>query len=162
MANIKLNTLAKPKNIEKKSQFTYADIEVDVKFEQTQQAELYSNLKNKDLRGNYDLGAIKNSIVNIFTTFPGQKILNPEFGLNLNQFLFLPNTTAVAENIGEHIYSQLLKQEPRVKPRKINVKSEPELDQYNITMVLEVPFINNNTTIELKTLLNSTGVNFYN
>lgn len=161
MANIKLNSLAKPKNIKSKPQFTYSDVEVDLKFEQLKQASLYSNLYDKDLRGNYDLGAIKNSITNIFTSFPGDKILNPEFGLNLNQFLFLPCSIDTATAIGNQIRTQLIKQEPRVKALEINVFADPDNDQYLIDIVLEVPFINNNNRIAFKALLNSTGINFY-
>lgn len=161
MANIILGNLSKPKNIENKPQFTYADVKVDFEFDQTQQAALYSNLKEKDLVGSYDLGAIKNSIVNFFTTFPGDKILNPNFGLNLNQYLFLPCSDNTAERIANVINRQLILQEPRVKPLEIEVLADPENDQYNITLVLEVPFINNNTTISFKALLNSTGIQFY-
>jgi phage baseplate assembly protein W len=162
MANIKLNSLAKPKNIDTKPQYTYSDIAVDLKFDQLKQVELYSNLYEKDLRGSYDLGAIKNSIINIFTSFPGDKVLNPEFGLNLNQFLFLPCSVDTAQSIGNLIKNQLIKQEPRVIAREINVFADVENDQYLITMVLEVPFINNNNRIAFKALLNSTGINFYN
>jgi len=161
MANIILGNLEKPKNISKKKQFTYADVKVDFEFDQTQQAALYSNLKDKDLVGSYDLGAIENSIVNIFTTFPGDKILNPQFGLNLNQYLFLPCNDSTAQRIGNIINTQLLLQEPRIKPIEIEVLADPENDQYNINMVLGVPFINNNTTINFKALLNSTGIEFY-
>ena len=161
MANIKLDNLARSKNILDKPQYTYSDLHVDLKFEQTDQAALYSNLKDKDLAGDYDLGAIKNSIINFFTSFPGDKILNPEFGINLNQFLFLPATTETAQNIEELIKTQLYMQDPRVKALKIEILLDADNDQYNMTFVLAVPFINNNTTIEFRSILNSTGVNFY-
>ena len=112
--------------------------------------------------GNYDLGAIKNSIVNIFTTFPGDKLLNPEFGLNLNQFLFFPCNTDTAQLIGEEINKQIVKQEPRVNVRKVTVTAEVNNDQYRILLELEVPFINNNNSINFNALLNSTGITFYN
>ena len=161
MANIVLNNLAKPKNITDKPQFTYADVKVDFEWDQTQQAELYSNLKDVDLVGSYDLGAIKNSIINIFTSFPGDKILNPQFGMNLNQFLFLPCTEETALNCGNMIKNQLYLQEPRIEVKEIVVTAEPEKNQYDLYMLLGVPFINNNTTIRIKALLNSTGVEFY-
>ena len=80
MANIVFNNLEKPKNVTYKKQFTYADVKLDFEFDQLQEQELYSDLKVNDIVGSYDLGAIENSIVNIFTTFPGDKILNPNFG----------------------------------------------------------------------------------
>tara|TARA_B100002019_G_C21249951_1_gene590567 strand:- start:751 stop:1239 length:489 start_codon:yes stop_codon:yes gene_type:complete len=161
MANIVLDNLAKPKNITDKPQFTYSDVKVDFEWDQTQQAELYSNLKDVDLVGSYDLGAIENSIVNIFTSFPGDKILNPQFGLNLNQYLFLPCSEETAANIGNTIKNQLYIQEPRVTVKEVLITAIPEQNQYTITLSLGVPFINNNTTINFKALLNSTGITFY-
>ena len=89
MAKIKLDSLKKSAGPKYKSYFTYADMSLDLKLEQVQNEEAYSKLYTKDIRANYDLGAIENSIKNLFTSFPGDKLLNPEFGLNLNQFLFL-------------------------------------------------------------------------
>ena len=65
--------------------FTYSDLELDMTLSNTQSYPAESTLKRKDVVADYDLGAIKNSIVNLFTTIPGEKLLNPEYGLNLNQ-----------------------------------------------------------------------------
>ena len=162
MANIILGNLSKPKNIDNKPQFTYADVKVDFEFDQTQQAALYSNLKEKDLVGSYDLGAIKNSIVNFFTTFPGDKILNPNFGLNLNQFLFGPCNTDTAQMIGEAVRNTIKVQEPRVDLKEVNVIVDYDNQQYNIELSMAVPFINNNSVLNIKAALNSTGITFYN
>jgi len=162
MSNIRLTNLSKPEDVKYKKQFTYADVNFDFVFSDIDQKELNSSVKNSDLKANYDLGAIKNSIVNIFTSFPGDKILNPNFGLNLNQFLFLPCSKETARLIGETIQSQIKLQEPRVNLKTVNVVANINNDEYNITMLLEVPFINNNNSINFKALLNSTGINFYN
>ena len=161
MASINLDNLAKPRNIAKKPYFTYADVQVDFKFDNTQQAALYSNLKNKDLVGDYNLGAIRNSIINIFTTFPGDKILTPTFGLNLNQFLFDPCSTDTAQLIGDEIKNQLVRQEPRIVVNKVRVVAQPSQSQYDITLNIAVPFINNNNTLQIRATLNSTGIDFY-
>ena len=44
----------------------------------------------KDAQGLYDENAVLNSITNIFLTAPGEKILSPEFGLDLRRYLFEP------------------------------------------------------------------------
>ena len=116
---------------------------------------------NEDVRGSYDLDAIKNSIKNLFTSFPGDKILNPEFGLNLNQFLFRACSKETAMLIGNLINREIKKQESRVIIDKISVEAQVDQQQYNITLLLSVPFINNNETFELKSILNSTGTQFY-
>ena len=133
----------------------------DMKFDQLQNEPGFSSLMTKDVRGSYDLDAIKNSIKNLFTSFPGDKILNPEFGLNLNQFLFRACSKDTARMIGNLINREIKKQETRVIADKISVEAQVDQQQYNITLLLSVPFINNNETFELKATLNSTGTQFY-
>jgi phage baseplate assembly protein W len=162
MANIVFNNLEKPKNVAYKKQFTYADVKLDFEFDQLQEQELYSDLKVNDIVGSYDLGAIENSIVNIFTTFPGDKILNPNFGLNLNQFLFGPCNTDTAQMIGEAVRNTIKVQEPRVDLKEVNVIVDYDNQQYNIELSMAVPFINNNSVLNIKAALNSTGITFYN
>ena len=143
------------------SYFTYGDLALDMKFDQLQNEPGFSSLMTKDVRGSYDLDAIKNSIKNLFTSFPGDKILNPEFGLNLNQFLFRACSKDTARMIGNLINREIKKQETRVIADKISVEAQVDQQQYNITLLLSVPFINNNETFELKATLNSTGTQFY-
>jgi len=162
MANIVFNNLEKPKKVRYKQQFTYADVKLDFEFDQIVEQELYSDLKRNDIVGSYDLGAIENSIINIFTSFPGDKILNPKFGLNLNQFLFGPVNYDTAQMIGESIRNTIRLQETRVELKEVNVLVDFDGQQYVIELLLAVPFINNDSVLNLKAKLNSTGINFYN
>ena len=82
MAKIVLDTFKKQEGPKYKNYFTYGDLALDLKFEQLQNEPAFSSLTTKDVRGSYDLDAIKNSVRNLFTSFPGDKILNPEFGLD--------------------------------------------------------------------------------
>ena len=161
MAKIVLDNLKKQDGPKYKDYFTYGDLALDMKFDQLQNEPGFSSLMTKDVRGSYDLDAIKNSIKNLFTSFPGDKILNPEFGLNLNQFLFRACSKETAMLIGNLINREIKKQETRVILDKISVEAQVDQQQYNITLLLSVPFINNNETFELKALLNSTGTKFY-
>lgn len=161
MAKIVLDNLKKQDGPKYKDYFTYGDIALDMKFDQLQNEPGFSRLMMKDVRGSYDLDAIKNSIKNLFTSFPGDKILNPEFGLNLNQFLFRACSKETAMMIGNLINREIKKQESRVILDKISVEAQVDQQQYNITLLLSVPFINNNETFELKSILNSTGTQFY-
>jgi len=63
--------------------------------------------------------------------------------------------------IGNLINREIKKQETRVILDKISVEAQVDQQQYNITLLLSVPFINNNETFELKSILNSTGTQFY-
>ena len=61
--------------------YLYKDLFLDLEPNVYYNKQLNKQVILKDVQGSYDLQAIKNSIINIFLTSPGQKILNPEFGL---------------------------------------------------------------------------------
>jgi hypothetical protein len=80
MASIVITELNK---FPKERDYTYKDLEMDLKIDYTKTSPLNNFKEQKDIVVDYDVAAIKNSIFNIFTTIPGQKLLNPPFGLNL-------------------------------------------------------------------------------
>jgi phage baseplate assembly protein W len=122
--------------------YTYRDLEVDLEIEYTKGNYLKNIKEQKDIVADYDINAIKNSIFNIFTTIPGQKILNPTFGLNLLYFLFTGISDSNARLLGESILKGINKFEPRVTVEKINVITDVENQQYTIELILSVPSLN--------------------
>ena len=49
--------------------------------------DLEKDESKRDFRDSLDIEAVKNSVINIFTWRPGERILLPEFGNNLYRFL---------------------------------------------------------------------------
>ena len=70
---------------------------------------------------------------------PGEKILNPGFGVNLTQWLFNPISEFNAKEIGEAILAGIENFEPRVKLNNVNVMVDYEQSQYEIKLVLTIP-----------------------
>jgi len=68
--------------------YLYKDLFLDLTPSVYYNRQLNKEVILKDVQGSYDEQAIKNSITNIFLTSPGQKILSPEFGLDLRRYLF--------------------------------------------------------------------------
>lgn len=137
----------------------YKDLLLDLKVNYTKNTQLLKNREIKDIQISEDLGAIKNSLFNLFTTIPGQKILNPVYGLNLTQYLFVPISQSQARIIGETILKGVQKYEPRVQLKKINIEVDPDNNQYNIFMLINVPTLNI-TGIGLKGILSESGYYF--
>lgn len=137
----------------------YRDLLLDLKVNYTQNKQLEKRREIKDLQRSEDIGAVKNSLFNLFTTMPGQKILNPIFGLNLTQYLFVPISVTQARIIGEAIFTGVRKFEPRVLVRNINVETDYENNQYNIFMIIDVPTLNIQG-LGLKGILNESGYYF--
>lgn len=143
MATIDLNNLVRPKqtnnpytNASKKVEVVntvYSDLHLDLK--------LAKNIglgktpaDANDILVDNDLEAIKNSIRNIFTTRKGQKILTPEFGSSLEQYLFEPITEVYARAIGDDILTAIETYEPRIEVIKVLVLPNPDENQYNISV----------------------------
>jgi phage baseplate assembly protein W len=134
----------------------YTDLRLDLSLNYVYDPRLQSRNNIKDINASYDLEAIKNSLFNLFTTLPGQKILNPVYGLNLMQYLFTGITDDNAQAIGETILAGITKYEPRVVVRKVYVIPDPENNTYQIGLRLDVPTLNI-TGIQLKGALTESG-----
>ena len=129
---------AKPTQTER--QTTYRDLHLDLSEEDSPRStSLFGSTTKTDLRTSIDEGAILNSLKNIFTTTPGEKLLNPTFGLSLYQWLFQPADEFTAREIGEAIVEGIERYEPRVIIKNVNVKVQEEDNQYTIELVLTIP-----------------------
>ena len=134
----------------------YTDLRLDLSLDYVYEPRLRSKNIIKDINVSYDLEAVKNSLFNLFTTMPGQKILNPVYGLNLMQYIFTGITEDNAQAIGDNILRGISKYEPRVVVRKIYVIPDPENNTYQIGLRLDVPTLNI-TGIQLKGSLTESG-----
>lgn len=139
---------------------TYRDLHLDLtEDERPVTSSLYGKVTRLDLQTSIDEGAIMNSLRNIFTTNPGEKILDPTFGLNLTKWLFEPVDEFIAQEIGEAIVEGIEKFEPRVSVRSITVNMDAERNQYDLKLVLTIPSLNIiDKTYEA--ILNQPGFNF--
>lgn len=163
MATIKLNSLAEKPTKTNKG-YTYSDLHLDftpvyltpLYGSYTQHNELLKDAEIIDIVADYDLGAIKNSIKNLFLTIPGQKILNPFFGLNLVQYLFEACDEDMANLIGNEIVRGISTFEPRISLIKVTVIAQPEYQQYTITITFRVPSIGT-TSFYLNGVLSTSG-----
>lgn len=153
MANITINSIKKPEKTEQG--FTYSDLKLDLQFNYTVNNELLKNKEIKDSINSFDYDAIKNSIVNLFTTIPGQKLLNPFFGLNLEKYLFEPVNEITAAAISEDIISGINIFEPRILVRNLDILFSEEKQTYTIGLTFSVPQIKNKEFKLVGTLSNS-------
>lgn len=160
MATIKVQSIKKPDD--STSKFTYTDLLLDLELDYTKNNEFLRRKEIKDLKIDYDYAAVRNSIFNLFTTIPGQKILNPYFGLDLQKYLFLPISEGNAYDIGSIILKGINTFEPRVKVQNINVAPNEVNQQYLVTLVLTIITIDPTTSFRLVGVLSNTGFNFLN
>ena len=77
--------------------------------------QLYMQRPQNKLQKLVNVNAIKNSIHNIFSWTPGERILNPEFGSNLRKLLYEGITDFNQEQIIAEIRHSVSQWEPRVQ-----------------------------------------------
>jgi len=138
MPSITLDLLSNV-NSDKNNANIYTDLHLDLVTGYTYSNQLNKKTQILDIESDTNLGAIYNSITNIITTTPGQKPLNPIFGINFGDLLFLPVTDTIGGSIGRAIYQGITRYEPRVLVSNINVIPDPENNQYTIELTITVP-----------------------
>lgn len=144
---IKISNLQQISEQYKRKDYYYKDLHLDFAKSGNYSAALQRKIEGNDIEVDYDESAIKNSIRNLFNTKPGQRFLFPLYGLDLSQFLFEACSEFNGQLIGEKIVRSIEIFEPRVNLRKCEVVAMPDDNQYDITVILEIPILNTTTSI---------------
>ena len=84
--------------------------------------------------------AVQNSLKNIFTWIPGERVLNPEFGSKLKQYLYQGIVPETSEQIVAEIKHCVSEWEPRVRVTEVVDVSTIE-DHEDNTIHLEIRYI---------------------
>jgi phage baseplate assembly protein W len=83
--------------------------------------------------GSYTLNKTINEMVlanlkNLILTNPGERIMDPNFGVGIKKFLFEQNVSVTYEEIKFKIAEQTGKYMPFVQLNELDIQSDPELD----------------------------------
>jgi phage baseplate assembly protein W len=144
---IKLKTLERVADNYTKQRYVYKDLNFDLSFEKVFPIGYTTAVNNNDLKTNFDFEAVRNSLQNLFNTLPGQRFLFPEYGLDFNQFLFLPITENNGRAIGERLLNTIEKFEPRIIIQNVEVVADPDNNLYLFKIVVLIPVLNRNTAL---------------
>jgi phage baseplate assembly protein W len=139
--------------------YTYADLHLDLREKYLINNPLNQRPEINDIMVDYDVDALKNSLLNLFSTSPGDKILSPEFGLDLRQYIFEPITRERAFDLQRTIYSGITRFEPRIVVKQVVVVPDFDNMEYNISIYYAVPTLNI-TNARLAGSLNKNGYNY--
>ena len=157
MSSINFNSFKNVNYSQKKN--TYTDMFLDM--DQEPFEILIGNRRvsgnGRDMKVAFDLNAIRNSINNLFNTLPGERLLLPDYGCDLRQYIFEPISESNARFIGRTITQALKQWEPRVTLVSMNIDAYIERAEYDITLVLEVPFLVRGEKLNLSGTLNRQG-----
>lgn len=155
MATLNLDILTQQKTLDN-DEVVYKDLRLDLKRNYPLRNELTKEYQVNDIISSDNIDAIKNAFISLLTTSPGEKILNPLFGINFGDLLFLPVTEERANVIGSNILSNLEKFEPRIKILSLEITPVIEQQEYICNFTYTIPRFDNRK-LNLKGKLSSSG-----
>jgi uncharacterized protein len=68
---------------------------------------------------------IRQAILIILQTNPGERVMRPDFGAGLNQFVFEPVNTTTMTRVRTRVQEALVTWEPRIDVEQVDVKADP-------------------------------------
>jgi hypothetical protein len=156
--NIKLKSVKVDNLAERslKKNYLYKDIAFDLVPALALNNQLHKNDILRDVAALYDVQAVKNSVATAFLTSPGQKILNPLYGVDLRQYIFEPVDNFLAIIIKDDIRTKLPRSEPRINVGNVSVVGNADDQTYYIDLQIDVPSLGI-YGLSIKSQLNSTG-----
>jgi len=81
---------------------------------------------------------IRQSIVIVLGTRPGERIMRPEFGCELHSLAFAPNTPATANLARHYVVSALARWEPRIEVTEVGVANDLGAAALMITIMYRI------------------------
>tara|TARA_B100000161_G_scaffold221638_1_gene166985 strand:- start:193 stop:594 length:402 start_codon:yes stop_codon:yes gene_type:complete len=82
--------------------------------------------------------AISRSVRNIVETIPTEKFFNPDFGSDVYRSLFDFVDFGTANEIQEQIKTSVTNFEPRVDNVRVEVDPQPDLNQFEVTVIYDI------------------------
>lgn len=76
---------------------------------------------------------IRESIIIILGTAPGERVMRPNFGCEIHDLLFAPNNVTTAGLAAHYVVDALQKWEPRID--NVEADAEPSVDQPNKLLI---------------------------
>lgn len=105
---------------------------------------LLLNSNKTDVVTNDDVNAVFGSIKNIFDYKPGERILEPEFGMNFGGLLYEPMNENTANTLGMTIHNTLKRWEPRIILGPIDIVPDFDDNTYYITVNFSIKSVKTN------------------
>jgi uncharacterized protein len=68
---------------------------------------------------------VRQSIQIILATNPGERVMRPEFGAGLRDFVFEPADLSTMHRLQKRVYESLIDWEPRISVEKVEVTLDP-------------------------------------
>jgi phage baseplate assembly protein W len=104
----------------------------------------FSYPTGKSMQGGYfnatrDVELVRNNLKQLISTYKGERVMLPDFGLNLNRYLFEPLDDLLFQEIREDIVLNVSKYMRNIEILKLSIKtSESEYGRLNISLFCRI------------------------
>jgi hypothetical protein len=141
-------TISNLSNKKGNNAYTFSDLHLDLAESKRSLNTRNAQVANgPDILADHDEQAIKNEIINLFTQI---RYTNPQFGINLRQYIGQPLSDFGARSLGEDIDRVMNLFLTRARVKKILVAPDYNTDSYVIALILELPNFNKNVMLNGK------------
>lgn len=79
--------------------------------------------------------AVRQAILLLLTTMPGERVMRPDYGCPLHRLMFAPNDAATAGLAIHYVRQALTRWEPRIEIQQLD--ANPSADEGRLTVALE-------------------------
>jgi phage baseplate assembly protein W len=91
-----------------------------------------------------DLEDINQSLAILLSTRPGERVMRPDFGCNLDRLLFEPLNISLATYVEDIVKTAILYHEPRILPQKVLIRERQE-DPGTLDIIVDYEVRSTNT-----------------
>ncbi len=131
----------------------------DVAFQTEDGNDLSAGLR-LTLRGGVDMVsddmAVRQAVLLLLSTRPGERLMRPDYGCNLHQLVFAPNNHTTAAIAAYHVRRALQRFEPRVDIIRLDAGPDPE-NPNSLLLILEYQVRTTHNRDEIQLSVNLAG-----
>ena len=138
MANVKININSSNNTAVIQRDYLYRDLNTN----------LLKNDNKTDIKTNDDITAIFGSLQNLFSYTPGERMLEPEFGMDFRKILYSQMNEKTANALGVYVYNKIKEWETRINISSIDITPDYDDNTYYITVYFTVKGIKTEKDIE--------------
>ena len=81
---------------------------------------------------------IKNDIIQLLLTVPGERVMRPDYGVNIRSFIFEQMVQRDINRLRREIFDALETYEPRVDVQDVIIKREDDLNRISIRILVNM------------------------
>lgn len=81
---------------------------------------------------------IKNDILQLLLTVPGERVMRPEYGVNLRNFVFEQMVDRDLSQLKQEIIRGITQFEPRVNVENVAVKRQDDLNRLEVRVIVNL------------------------